>query len=104
MFDPNNPTDKTGSKKRSYSYDWATYVPNRYPQFKVHGNKGQATAAIKWRFRYEDNYRFKYLGSWKGESPQLYRLDAPSGKWINVPLKKRFDTDASPPESIIEGE
>lgn len=46
VFDPNNVKPKI----------WATYIPSRSPQFKIHNGKGQAINALKYRAIYRDNY------------------------------------------------
>ena len=32
---------------------WATYIPSRKPNFKLHANRGQAISALKYRATYK---------------------------------------------------
>lgn len=57
-FDPN-------AKRGPKTPEWATYVPDRNPDFKVHKRKADALNA----FPYRDNYI-------------LYRYDFDTGKWV----------------------
>lgn len=51
-FDPNNPGRSATRRGKNWTFDWATYVPSRRPQFKVHATKGHATSACKGKAYY----------------------------------------------------
>lgn len=64
-FDPNS----ISSKKKTKVYEYATYIPGRRPEFKVHWLISHAKSAFQYRndailFRLED-------GEWK----ELYRIE-----------------------------
>lgn len=82
-FDPNN-MKATG--KPQYTYQWATYIPNRSPQFKVHGMRGHATAACKAKAVYRGD-----KDCWE-EIPHdvvLY-TKGDDGKWVVVTILRKL--------------
>ena len=95
-FDPNNqPVSKKTQTKKDWL--WATYVPDRYVKFKIHGTKGHATAAIK-----AHSYSAGMLSASYEISSELrlYKRKNTESKWVEVKLKD-FYADK---ESVIEGE
>lgn len=75
-------------------YVWATYIPNRRPQFKLHANQSQATSALKYRSEYVEfdgcDYTYKYVPD---DCTLWQMLD---GKWKEIDFKRRYN--------YIEGE
>lgn len=75
---PNNPK----------AYIWATFIPSRRPQFKVHETKGQATAAIKYQSIYDDDGMYRIP-----EDIILYQQQ--DAEWVEVPFKKNYKDSES---------
>lgn len=69
-FDPNS--------KQPPAIEWATYIPNRKPNFKTHKNRGQALNA----FQYRDNVI-------------LYKYDFDQSKWIEIYRIENWSQNAS---------
>lgn len=93
-FDPNN---MEATKKTQYTYQWATYIPNRRPQFKVHGLRGHATAACKAKAVYcgdEDCW-------WQIPDDVVLYMQDIYGKWVVVPILRKLKRDT---KSILIGE
>ncbi len=84
-FDPNNPGKDTTRRGKNWNYDWATYVPNRTPKFKVHPSKGHATSAVK------DKAHLVDIGeTWGYRVPDDVKLyQKVDGLWVDVVLFTR---------------
>jgi hypothetical protein len=95
MFDPNN-LSTGNNRKLNYDYLWATYIPDRSPKFKIHGRRGQATSAVKYRNHWQgrgDAYVIE-------EGVKLYHRETAESLWVEVPLKHINDGK----ESVIKDE
>jgi len=79
-FDPNNPGKSVSRKGKNWTFDWATYVPNRRPQFKVHATQGHAKSACTDKKRYsKSGYRIP-------DEVKLYQLK--DGLWVLVDIHR----------------
>lgn len=91
-FDPNTPSNDKG-RKLNYDYLWATYIPDRTPKFKIHGIRGQAISAVKYRSRWSTmENRINDPGV------KLYKRDTVDSPWVEVQLKETYHYK----ESIIK--
>lgn len=84
-FDPNESAPKAKAHHKQYDWLWATYIPGRQPQFKIHGSCGLATSALKCRYYWsKEAYRLS------DSQIALFKRDSIEGKWIEVPIKKHY--------------
>lgn len=83
-FDPNKQASKD-NKKLNYTWDYATYIPDRTPKFKIHGIKGQAITAIKYRSYWNKDKKYVI-----NDDVKLYNRPTPDSLWVEVPIKKYF--------------
>lgn len=63
-FNPNKPA-------QTKEYFWATYIPDRRPQFKMYAQRGHALSA----FKYRDNGILYTWDKKKEEWTEVYRLE-----------------------------
>lgn len=93
-FDPNK---MRPSQKSNWTYEWATYIPNRSPQFKIHGTKGHATAACKDKSIYGDlHYHIP-------SDIKLYKKDS-DGFWLEIKIVRKYPLKNSGRFDITTGE
>lgn len=78
-FDPNKLKEK----------EWATYIPNRSPSFKIHASRGLATSAVKCRANYkgQGNYEIPL-------DVVLYKKND-MNRWIEVSFKREYRDNES---------
>ena len=97
-FDTNK-VKRSKEVRTSYTYEWATYIPGRRPQFKVHGLKGQAIAALKYRAVGE---RYPSKVTRLPPDQQLFFRKLGTELWEEIALVEEYMDE--PRACIIKGE